>query len=130
VTALLPQVQKHADAIGLAIAINGHVTSADVYASPALFQRLSGKLLSSYALEGVLAQDASQQVTTPTKPQVIAFLSTPAAARPATETVGRSMQRSTRETDDVVMFEYGHVSQPASPKPVAVHQSYLKKGTR
>ena len=104
VAALLPHIRKHTNAIGLAIAINGHVTSADVYASPALFQRLSGKLLDSYALEGLLARDASAQVTTPTEQQVIAFLSKPSAARAATETVGRSMHRSTRETDEVVMY--------------------------
>ena len=129
VTALLPQIRKHSNAIGMAIAINGKMTSADVYASPVLFQRLSGKLLNSYALEGLLARDASQHVPAPTKQQVIAFLAKPSAARAANETVGRSMQRSTRETDDVVMYEYGQVSQPANAtKGVAVvHQSYLKK---
>ena len=128
-TALLPHVRKPTNAIGLAIAINGHVTSADVYASPALFQRLSAKLVSSYALEALLARDASQQMTVPTKQQVIAFLSKPAAARVATEAVGTSMQRSTRETEEAVMYEYGHVSSPASAKAgiVVVHQSYLKK---
>ena len=128
-TALLPQVRKHTNAIGLAIAINGHVTSADVYASPALFQRLSAKLLNSYALEALLARDASQQVTAPTKQQVIAFLSKPAAARVATETVGTSMQRATRETEEAVMYEYGHLNSPTSAKAglVVVHQSYLKK---
>ena len=128
VAALAPHLRKYTNAIGLAIAINGTVTSADVYASPALFQRLSGKLLSSYALEGLLARDASQQVTPPTRQQVIAFLSKPAAAKVATETVGRSMQRSTRETEESVMYEYAQVSPPASAKPgVVVHQSYLKK---
>jgi hypothetical protein len=129
VAALLPYVRRHPNAIGLAIGINGNVTSADVYASPALFQQLSGKLLSSYALEGLLARDASQEVTAPTKQQVIAFLSKPAAARAATETVGRSMQRSTRETKDAVMYEYSQLGQPTSATQgiVVVHQSYLKK---
>ena len=129
VTALLPHIRKYNNAIGLAIGINGKVTSADVYASPALFQRLSGKLLSSYALEGLLARDASQQATVPTKEQVIAFLSKPAAARAATETVGTSMQRSTRETDEAVVYQYGHLNQPTSTPPgiVVVHQNYLKK---
>jgi ARG/rhodanese/phosphatase superfamily protein len=128
VTALLPSVQKHADAIGLAIAINGKVTSADVYASAALFRRLSEKLLNSYALEGVLARDASPQVTAPTTQQVIALLSKP-AVRAAAETVGKSMQRSTRETDEAVVYQYGHLSQPASQQAgsVVVHQNYLKK---
>jgi len=130
VTALLPQIRKHPNAIGMAIAINGKVTSADVYASPALFQRLSAKLLNSYALEGVLATHTSPPaVAAPTKQQVMAFLSKPAAARAASETVGQSMQRSTRETDDMVMYEYGQVSRAASAKKDVsiVHQSYLKK---
>jgi len=129
VEALLPALRKHKDAIGLAVAINGKVTSADVYASPALFQALSGKLLDSYALEALLARETTQQVTPPGKQQVTAFLSTPAAARAATETVGDSMQRSTRETREAVMYEYGHLNPPTSAKRgvVVVHQSYLKK---
>jgi hypothetical protein len=129
VTALLPYVRKYPNAIGLAIAINGKVTSADVYASAALFKRLSGKLLNSYALEGVLAGGVSQQMKAPTTQQVIALLSKPAASRAAAETVGKSMQRSTRETDDAVVYQYGHLSQPANTPAgvVVVHQNYLKK---
>jgi hypothetical protein len=129
-TALLPQIRKHSNAIGIAVAINGKVTSADVYASPALFQRLSAKLLNSYALEGVLARNATQPAATaPSRQEVMAFLSKPAAVRAASETVGQSMRRSTRETDDMVMFEYGQISQPAGAKKdvAVVHQSYLKK---
>ena len=129
VQALLPTIRKHTKAIGLAVAINGKVTSADVYASPALFQRMTEKLLNSYALEGFLARDASQSISAPAKEQVFAFLSKPATTAVATETVGKSMQRSTRETDEVVMYEYSHVAKAAVAKPdvVVVHQSYLKK---
>jgi ARG and Rhodanese-Phosphatase-superfamily-associated Protein domain len=129
VKALLPSIRKQTNAIGLAVAINGKVTSADVYASPALFQRMSEKLLNSYALEGFLARNTSQKVTAPPKEQVMAFLSQPATTRAATETVGKSMQRATRESDEIVMYEYGHVTRPAASKPdiVVVHQSYLKK---
>jgi hypothetical protein len=129
VKALLPSIRKHTNAIGLAVAVNGKVTSADVYASPALFQRMSEKLLNSYALEGFLAHDAAQKVSSPTKEQVMAFLAKPAATPVATETVGTSMQRATRETDEIVMYEYGHVGKAAAAKPdiAVVHQSYLKK---
>ena len=140
VAALLPHLKKHENAIGLAVAINGKVTSADVYRSAPLFQRLSGKLLDSFALEALLARDATQPVMAPGKQQVTAFLSNSAAAAAATETVGASMQRSTRETDGAVMYQYGHRNQPASAKGgvvrppsvdreavVVVHQSYLKK---
>ncbi|HMF99530.1 MAG TPA: DUF6569 family protein [Vicinamibacterales bacterium] len=129
VTTLLPQIRKHANAIGMVIAINGKVTAADVYASPVLFQRLSGKLLDSYALEGLLARDDSGPTGAPTRQDVIAFLSRPSAGRAASETVGASMQRSTRETDDMVMYEYRQVGQPANATNgvAVVHQSYLKK---
>jgi ARG/rhodanese/phosphatase superfamily protein len=128
VAALLPQVRTHTDAVGMAVAINGKVTSADVYASPALFRRLSRKLLDSYALEGLLARDASATVTAPTTQEVIAFLAKPSAAPAASETVGHSMQRSTRETDDMVMYEYRQAGPSAAAKQgAAVHQSYLKK---
>jgi hypothetical protein len=129
VKALLPSIRKQTNAIGLVVAVNGKVTSADVYASPALFQRMSAKLLNSYALEGFLARSGSQNVTAPTKEQAVSFLSKPAATRAATETVGKSMQRATRETDEMVMYEYGHVTRRAESKPdiVVVHQSYLKK---
>ena len=129
VTALQPHIRRQTNAIGLAVAINGKVTSADVYASPALFQRMSAKLLSSYALEGFMARQGSQKASAPTREQVIAFLSKPAAIRAATETVGTSMQRSTRETNEMVMYEYGHVTGPAAARSgiVVVHQSYLLK---
>jgi hypothetical protein len=129
VAALLPHIEKHKDAIGLAVAMNGNVTAADVYTSPALFQRLSRKLLNSYALEALLARDARQQVTPPGKHQVLTFLSKAAATRAATEMVGDSMQRATRENEEAVMYEYGHVNRPTSGKPgvVILHQSYLKK---
>ncbi len=104
VRALLPHLQQYDNAIGLAVAINGKVTSADVYRSSALFRRVSGKLLNSFALEALLARDTMQRVTAPEKAQVTAFLSSPAAAPVATETVGDSMQRSTRETEGAVMY--------------------------
>lgn len=129
VASLLPHIQKRKNVVGLAVAINGRVTSADLYASPALFQRLSKKLLDSYALEALLAREETPHAAAPDKAAVTAFLSNPAAAQGATETVGGSMQRSTRETDEAVMYEYRHVEAPKTAKRqvTLVHQSYLKK---
>ncbi len=128
VTALLPSLRKYTDAIGLAVAINGRMTAADVYASPALFSALSGKLLESYALEAVLTRDGRPVAAPPAKQQVTAFLASAAAPRAATETVGQSMHRSTRESGDAVMYEYAHVtSATSSTRRVVLHKSYLKK---
>jgi ARG and Rhodanese-Phosphatase-superfamily-associated Protein domain len=127
VSAVLPQIRKDPRAIGLAVAINGVVTSADVYASSALFDRLLPKLLSSYAFEALLARDAAPVAATPTLPQVMAFLSQPAGATVSTQTVGRSIQRATRETNDAVMYEYSRVADPKTQARVVVHQNYVKK---
>jgi hypothetical protein len=128
VNALLPSLRKHKDAIGLAVAINGKVTAADVYGSASLFEALSGKLLESYALEALLAREGVQQAP-PEKQQVTAFLTNAAAAPAATQTVGNSMHQSTRENTASVMYEYGYLTAPKDGKRdiVVLHKSYLKK---
>jgi hypothetical protein len=46
-------LQNKSDVIGYVFAINGHVNSADVYASRALFAKLWPKLLKASAVEAV-----------------------------------------------------------------------------
>src|SRR5262245_23295534 len=127
VSAVLPRIGKDPRATGLVVAINGVVTSADVYASPALFERLLPKLLNSYAFEALLARDPAPVAATPTLAQVMAFLSQPAAAQVSSQTAGRSTQRATRETSDAVMYEYSGVVDPKTQARVVVHQNYVKK---
>jgi hypothetical protein len=127
VAALLPEIRKDPQAIGLAVAINGVITAADVYTSRALFQRLSPKLLRSYAFEAVLARDATTAAATPTPTQVKAFLLQPSSAEGSTQTVGGSIHRTTRETDDAVMYEYSRVADAKTQARVVVHQNYVKK---
>jgi hypothetical protein len=127
VAALLPSVRKFKDAVGLAVAINGKMAAADVYASPGLFDALSGKLLESFALEALLAKGNAQSAP-PAKQQVTAFIAAASAVPAANETVGQSMQRSTRETRDTVVYEYTHVTVVGTRRDAQVlHKSYLKK---
>jgi hypothetical protein len=128
VNALLPSIRKHKDALGLAVAVNGRMVAADVYASAPLFAALSGKLLESYALEAVLTRDPAKHVP-PGREQVTAFLEQTSAAPASTEVVGESMRRSTRETTGVVMYEYRYAAPGVARKtaPVALHKSYVKK---
>ena len=126
VNALLPSIRKHKDAIGLAMAINGTMAAADVYASSALFDALSRKLVESYALEALLARPDGKHAA-PGKDQVTAFLASTASAPEATETIGESMHRSTRETQAAVMYEYGLVATAKGEKRQSLHKSYLKK---
>jgi hypothetical protein len=94
-----------------------------------LFQQLSAKLLGSSALEALLARNAGRGAPPPQKQQALAFLTSPAAARPIAETVGKSMQRSTRETGETIMYEYAHIQRPerSNRTLTVVHQSYVRK---
>jgi hypothetical protein len=47
--------------VGAVVAINGRVVSADVFASPQLFQAYQAKLLKSYALEAISADKTAHQ---------------------------------------------------------------------
>jgi hypothetical protein len=47
--------------VGAIVAINGKVVSADVFASPQLFQAYQAKLLKSYALEAISADKSAHQ---------------------------------------------------------------------
>ena len=47
--------------VGAVVAINGKVVSADVFASPQLFQAYQAKLLKSYALEAISADKTAPQ---------------------------------------------------------------------
>jgi hypothetical protein len=59
---------------------------------------------------------------------VAAFIAAASAVPAANETVGQSMQRSTRETRDTVVYEYTHVTVVGTRRDAQVlHKSYLKK---
>ena len=127
VNALLSSIRRHKDAVGLAVAINGRITAADVYTSPGLFEALSTKLLESYALEALLTRERAQPAAPPSKPQVTTFLANAALPSGSTEAVGGSMRRTTRENDDAVMYEYAHAATPEARDAAVLHRSYLKK---
>jgi hypothetical protein len=127
VNAVLPSIRRHKDAVGLAVAINGKMTAADLYTSAALFEALSGKLLESYALEALLTRAGAQPSRPPSKRQVTTFLAIAALPPASSEAVGESMRRSTRESDDAVMYEYAHLAKPGARDAVVLHKSYLKK---
>jgi len=127
VAALLPQIQRHKNAVGLAVAINGSVAAVETYVSPSLFQKVSEKLLSSYALEAFLAREGARAANASSKDDVQRFVADAASAAPATESVGTTMRRSTRETQGAVLYEYEYVSAADGKRAEPLHRSFLKK---
>ena len=122
VQALLPRVQKVSDAVGIVVAINGQITAADVYGSPALFAKLARKLLDSYAQEAVLAGQSAAGA--PALETARAFLrELPSSG--AEEKVADSVYRTTRKSDKAVVFEYAQGRDEAAARTL-LHRNYVR----
>ena len=128
VTALLPKVEKTTDALGIVVAINGEVTAADVYASSALFHKLARKLIDSYALEALLAQkQASASAAAPPKAAADRFLSDASKPSGRDEQAAPSVQRTTREAEGTVQFEYLETEKDSGRGGKLLHKNVVKK---
>jgi hypothetical protein len=116
-------LRNKSDVIGYVFAINGHVNSADVYASRALFVKLWPKLLKASAVEAVaeLSKDVdSKAVASET---VHTFLSDSEKARAEARQVTRRVKVVTREDDKNIFFE----TQDSAANDGWVHRNYIRK---
>lgn len=123
VKALSAIVRNKPDVIGYVFAINGHVNSADVYASRPLFLKLWPKLLKASAVEAIAEsnQDATAQPVT--GETVRAFLAESERATGAAKDVTHRVKLVTREDDNNIFFE----TQDRAAKDGWVHRNYIRK---
>jgi hypothetical protein len=117
-------VNGRSDVIGYAMAINGQINSADIYASNALFKKLWLKMLKASATEAV-AESRGVRLAEPVKAESVkGFLDEAEKARPkataATSTAGARLV--TREDKDNVMVEARDGKSDA-----IIHKSYVRK---
>ncbi len=124
VAALQPAGLKDDDVIGVAVAIGGRVTSADVYPSNGLFRKMWPKILAAAATEAIaLKAKASDPVRGPVPgiESVAAFLSAAEAGQRSERDLGALARLETRESEKVLSIRAtasgGHL----------VHRSYLAK---
>jgi hypothetical protein len=106
VGALAPLPERHANVVGIAIAINGSMSSAEVYATSALLRGLWPKLLDAAATEAVAS--VAQAAAAPPPPAhgaVAAFLA------------------ETRDTDAAVYFE----TRTGVGRDAWLHRSYIAR---
>lgn len=110
VAALQDAGASGSDIVGYAIAINGKIASADVYASNALFRKLWPRLLKTAATEAISAEH-DQAAKAPATADVIAFLAEDAGKGDVSAPVP-GVTRSTKETaeahDSVTRAADGH----------------------
>ena len=112
----------HPHAVGFAFAINGQLSSADLYASPELFRKLWAKLLEAAALEA-LAEASSPGATcsTPTAKEVSAWLRQARRGRKTRHAVTSRITLVVRENAGQVSFE----TMDAEQRNVCVPQNIL-----
>lgn len=115
------------DVIGIAIAINGKLNSAEVYGSGKLLRSLWPKLLHSSVIEAIAEHphgsgDHQPIAPAPSREAVKAFLEDAKHATAKGALAGDRTVRVTRQTQAVAMFE----TQDAKAGPEAfVHRSYI-----
>jgi hypothetical protein len=118
--ALTPVVEGHSDAVGYAFAVNGMLSSADIYASRALFSGLWSRLLRASAIEAIADRKAPAPHTPPSLEAVRSFL---ADAQSGQEKPADAKAHSVvRETASALFVE----TKDGAPE-AWIHRSYVHK---
>jgi hypothetical protein len=112
VKALSAVVDKHADAIGYAAVINGAVSSADVYASPALFRKFWPTLLKGSSVEAVAELQKDKKPPVVKAGEVQAFLADAEKGKSSTEQVTPRVQLIQHKATKCLLFETREKEQP------------------
>ena len=112
----------HPEATGFVFAINGQLSSAELYASPELFRKLWGKLLEAAALEALAEANApGMTCSTPDRADVDAWLRRARRGRKTKHEVTPRVTLVVREGENQVSFE----TMDAEQKNVCIHQTIL-----
>lgn len=116
-------VRGKSDVIGYVFAINGHVNSADVYASRGLFIKLWPKLLKASAVEAIAELNKDVEVKPIASEAIETFLADAEKPSAAAKEVTKRVKVVTREDNNNIFFE----TQDRAQKDGWVHRNYIKK---
>jgi hypothetical protein len=123
VKALSAAPEREPDVIGCAVAINGKVIGADVYASSALFKKLWPKLLKAAAVEALAERKEGAKFDAPTAATVRAFLADAEKGKVKETTVSKRIEQVQKEGEQSLLFE----SRDYENNRAALRCSYLTK---
>jgi hypothetical protein len=110
------------DAIGYAMAINGKVICADVYASRDLFLKLWPKLLKSCAVEAFAELNKNKKFGPVKEEAVKTFLTDSEKGKATNQDVNKRVRLITVESRNTVLFETRDKENPQA----ALHRNYLQ----
>jgi hypothetical protein len=111
------------DVIGYAVAVNGKVTSADIYASNALFKKLWPKLLKGSAVEAVAELQKDKRFEPATVENVKAFLADAEKGKSQSRDVNKRFRQTQQESERNLLFETYDLDQRAA----CIRRSYVAK---
>jgi hypothetical protein len=122
--AIEPQGERDDDILGYAFAVNGKMSSADIYPSNGLFRKMWPKLLRASVTEAISDRDAGNEPAPPVA-AVNEFISQGSGGVQAVEThVGERMRIRVNDGAKVISLE----SRPAAAPPAAwMHRTYIAK---
>jgi hypothetical protein len=99
--ALANALEKHPDAVGVAIAINGNIEEVNVYPNHSLLSKLYPRLLQSYALEATLEKDKAKDAKPVTSADLEKFLATAKSRAKRDEIIDASNSLTITDCDGV-----------------------------
>lgn len=124
VSALAPAGLKDDDVVGVAVAIGGRITSADLYPSNGLFRKMWPKILAAAATEAIALGAKAGNPAAANAPgieSVVAFLAAAETGKRSERELGGLARLETREAETVLSVRAtasaGHL----------VHRSYMAK---
>ncbi len=110
------------DAIGIVVAINNQLASADLYDSPGLFRKMFPQLLDAATLEATLKHRDSVTATLPTESEVFQWIDQARSDNPEIRTIEGGMITRMHTLDDKINFETYDKERPEQ----WVHKNVLK----
>jgi hypothetical protein len=118
--ALAGALEKHPDAVGVAIAINGNIEEVNVYPNHSLLSKLYPRLLQSYALEATLEKDKAKDAKPVTTADLEKFLLTAKSRAKRDEIINAE--------NSLTITDYDAVSRGKTCyRGAVVHEQILKK---
>src|SRR5262249_48824516 len=111
------------DAIGFACAINGKVTSAEMYASGELFKKLWPKILKASATEALAELRNGKAVPSVTAEDVRACFTDAAQGKKVEKDLTNRIRMVMQETDKNILLE----TQDREHEGAWIHKTYLTK---
>jgi hypothetical protein len=121
--ALAGIMQNKTDVIGYVFAINGHVNSADIYASRSLFAKLWPKLLKANATEAVAELRTDAPTKAVTDESVMGFFAEAEKGAESVKAVSRRVHLATKEDNKNVFYE----TRDRAQNGAWIHRNYIKK---